>query len=270
MLFKNKKAIKEENERLEKERKAAQLKLEEERRVRKIQDFQNELDSITSFEIVRSASNLKRRTQSEMPSIKYSNIIRSTKIESLFPLVVLDTETTAISTRSGRIVELSAIKYEYCFKPISKFDTLINPQKTIPEEATAINNITYDMVKDSPTFPEVVDSFSRFCTGCNIVGHNLPFDLQHLFCSGFNLPERIKFIDTLDFAKKTLKKYGDQSYNHHSGEYEETEDWDVYDYKLETLCAFYGIERNNAHRSLSDCHATAKVLENLINDKTSQ
>ncbi len=230
--------------------------------------FAEELEEIPRVEIKVSETAVKRQAPSDMPEIKFTNITRATVLEKLFPLVVIDVETTGFSVRGGDIIEVAAIKYDVDFKPIARFNTLLKSRKPIPEDATRVNNITDDMVKDCPYFSKIVGSLSEFIAGCNIVGQNLSFDLKFLFVCGLPLPEKgVKYYDTLDLAKKTLVAYGSKKYDHHTGKYIENEEYDVFNYKLETLCEYYRIYRDDAHRALSDCHATAKVLENIIEDK---
>lgn len=236
---------------------------------RKKEELSLEISQIPRVPVVQSSERTKRANLIRMPEIKYSNITRSTNMDKLFPLVVVDTETTGIKPGGNDIIEVSAIKYGPDFTPVSCFTSLCKPRKPIPAEATEVNNITDEMVADAPPFALIASAFSEFIAGCNVVGHNLPFDLQFLYISGVELPPKAKYYDTLDLAKKVLTKYGAKKYNHKNGEYEEAEDWDVYDYKLETLCEYYGIYRSNAHRSLSDSYATGLLFQKLIDDKTS-
>lgn len=191
-------------------------------------------------------------------------------MEKLFPMVVLDTETTGIGAAKNEIVELSAIKLGPNFEIQSCFTTLINPCMAIPPRASKVHHITDEMVADAPTFPEIAQCFADYIAGCNIVGHNVKFDLEFLYAGGLELPEKSKYYDTLDLAKKTLIAEGKKQYDHYMGEYVEAEGYDVENYKLTTLCDYYGIYRNDAHRSLSDCLATTKVMERLIEDKLSK
>ena len=236
---------------------------------RKREEFSLELSKIPRVPVVQSSERTKRANMIRMPEIKYSNITRSTNMVKLFPLVVVDTETTGVKPGGNDIIEVSAIKYGPDFVPISCFTALCKPRKPIPAEATEVNHITDEMVADAPPFALIASSFSEYIAGCNMVGHNLPFDLRFLYISGVELPPKAKYYDTLDLAKKVLTKYGGKKYNHKTGEYEEVEDWDVYDYKLETLCEYYDVYRSDAHRSLSDSYATALLFKNLIDDKTS-
>ena len=236
---------------------------------KKKNEFAAAISAIPRSEIVLSDAPAVRVSLENMPDFKSRNITRATRLETLFPLVVLDVETTGIKLRGSEIIEVSAIKYEDGFHPVSCFTTLTKPKKPIPPEASAINNITDDMVANCPPFSAVADSFSAFIEGCNIAGHNLiDFDLRFLFVQGVRLSEKVKYFDTLDLAKLTLTAEGKKKFDHHSGEYVEADEWDVEDYKLETLCDYYGIFRDDAHRSLSDCYATGLVFQRLIEDKT--
>ena len=68
--------------------------------------------------------------------------------------VVFDVETTGLSAQDGdRIVEIAAMKVKDG-KVIDKFYSLVNPNRSIPSEATRVNNITDDMVVKEPLAAE--------------------------------------------------------------------------------------------------------------------
>lgn len=216
--------------------------------------FENELDSIPKYDIKLSDAQLKKNNVTDMDEITISKPRNGMKLSSLGDFVVIDTETTGLKVTS-EIIELSAIKYSN-FKPVSAFTTLLRPKKEIPPAATAVNNITNEMVADAPTINQILPSFIEFVGKSNLLGQNLKFDLRFLYKNGFVFQsQKRKYYDTLEIAKSKLKRYRDE--NH---------DYDVYDYKLETLCDFYGIKIKDAHRSLSDCYATAKLFINLLDE----
>jgi DNA polymerase III epsilon subunit-like protein len=125
------------------------------------------------------------------------------------------------------------------------------------------------MVVDCPMFSQIAQAFECYISGCNVVGHNLPFDLRFIYVCGCELSDKVRYYDTLKLAKLILKKSGSQQYDYHTGEYYRLDENDsnVEDYKLDTLCDYYSIRRSCSHRSLSDCLATVKLFENLIDDK---
>lgn len=235
----------------------------------KYEEFNSALSAIPRAEVCVSEIKATRNAPSDMPEIKYSNITKRTNIDGLFLLIVLDTETTGLTPRGNDIIEVSAIRFDPGFVSVSCFTTLCKARKPVPSEASAVNNITDSMIEDKPFFSEIAASFTEYISGCNIAGHNLPFDLKFLYCCGVDLPEGVKYFDTLKLAQHTLKCSRSKEWDGDAGRSVAVEEYDVEDYKLETLCDYYGIFRNNAHRSLSDCLATAKVFERLIQDKQS-
>ena len=94
---------------------------------------------------------------------------------------IVDLETTGIFVSSARIIEISALKIRNN-EIVDEFSTLINPGCPIPADATAINNITNEMVKDSPSIDEVLDSFIAFIGNDVIVGYNnAGFDMNLIY-----------------------------------------------------------------------------------------
>lgn len=242
------------------EKKNQEIKKREED-ARRQKQYRELIESAPLKVFVQKGNVIKRNTLATMPDIKFSNITRSTNLDKLFPMVSIDTETTGLR-RSERIIEISALKIMPGFVLAERFSTLINPGRMIPEEVSNINGITNDMVADAPSFGEIAFSLQSFISGCTVIGHNLAFDLEFLHCSGLILSEKAKYIDTLDIAKKTLKSSSNVS---RSDDYFS---YDVSDYKLDTLCYYYGIYRPEKHRAEADALATAALLEKLINDKT--
>lgn len=188
--------------------------------------------------------------------ILYSNITKKTPRDKLGDFVAIDTETTGLTVRAS-IVEIAAIRFRG-FQPVEKFTTLCSPKGKISEEASKINGITEDMVAGKPQFSYVAASLQEFIGKDNLVGHNLPFDMKFISKYGVDttLAKR-KYYDTLDIAKHTLKKWreGSEAY------------YDVFDYKLDTLCDYYHIPFFGAHRALADCYATGQLLERLAKDR---
>lgn len=240
----------------------------ENRASEKASAFQKTLESIPQVDIEVSETDEAPKASASMPDIHFYNVTRRTNLDKLFPLVVIDTETTGLKPRSSEIIEVSAIRYEAGFKPVSCFSTLLRSRNPIPPQASTVNNITDDMVKDKPYFSQIADAFSEYISGCTIVGHNLGFDLKFLNHAGAQLPDKVKYIDTLDLAKHTLTSRRSKRWDSDFEDSSDDFDYDVEDYKLGTLCFYYGIVPHNAHRSLSDCLATGMVLECLIEDKT--
>lgn len=101
-------------------------------------------------------------------------------IELKRPLVVFDIESTGVSPRKDRIVELAAVKVlpdgseeRRCW--------LLNPTVPIPPETTAIHGIADEDVKNCPTFAERAKEIFAFFDGCDLSGFNADrFDIPCL------------------------------------------------------------------------------------------
>ena len=119
----------------------------------------------------------------------------------------------------------------------------------MPEAATKINGITDDMLVGMPSFAEVAASFQDFIGDSNLLGHNIEFDIRFLCKHGVDFfagGKDRRCYDTLDLAQSVIKKS------------------EIYDYKLGSLCSYYGIVRDGSHRALSDAYATGLILRKLV------
>lgn len=249
---------------LQEEKESREIEIQQQLENRKIfiserqELFANALSQIEPVPAIVSNRAAEKRNLSEMPETKFYKITRKTNVDSLFPLVFIDVETTGLNCRKNEIIEVSAIKYEADFTPDFCFTTLCKPKSDLPSEIVEITHITDEMLANAPSFAQIVDSLSEFVQGCNICGYNLEFDLKFLFVNGLDLPQKKKYIDVMDLVKSKLKRAPYNYYDNPNCTY------DVVDYKLETVAERCNIYRNDAHRSLSDCFATANVLEALI------
>lgn len=96
------------------------------------------------------------------------------------PLVVFDIESTGISPRRDRIIELAAVKVNTDGAEETRC-WLLNPTVHIPEETTAIHGIADADVKDCPTFAERAQEILAFFEGCDLSGFNADrFDIPCL------------------------------------------------------------------------------------------
>ena len=93
------------------------------------------------------------------------------QINLVNPLVFFDLETTGINISKDRIVEISFLKVYPNGKEESK-TRRINPEISIPPEATAIHGITDEDVKNCPTFKQIAKSLAAHLEGCDLAGFN--------------------------------------------------------------------------------------------------
>jgi len=104
-------------------------------------------------------------------------------------ILVWDTETTGLTLHPQAPLDMQPHVIEFAGallspktgKVVEKFDFLINPGIPIPEEASKINKITDETVKDKPSFaatwPKIAAVFDETKAA---IAHNAPFDYSVL------------------------------------------------------------------------------------------
>lgn len=163
--------------------------------------------------------------------------------------VVVDTETTGGSMWFGdRITEVAAVVVRNG-EIAEVFETLINPERSIPPFITALTNITWDMVRDKPTFDVVAPDLMRVLEGHVFVAHNANFDWKFLAneisrATGHQL--RGRKLCTVKIARKVLPQLSRRGLDH--------------------IARYYGVTIHNRHRAGGDAIATAKCLIRMIRD----
>ncbi len=87
------------------------------------------------------------------------------------PLVVFDLETTGIDVEKDRIVQIGLIRVEPDGER-TDWESLVNPERPIPPESTAIHGISDDDVRDAPTFSQLCGEIERRLEGADLAGYN--------------------------------------------------------------------------------------------------
>jgi DNA polymerase-3 subunit epsilon len=87
------------------------------------------------------------------------------------PLTFFDLETTGVDPDNDRIVQLALIRVEPDGARTT-WETLVNPQRPIPPQATAVHGITDADVKDQPTFAGVMKRVEAMLAGSDLAGYN--------------------------------------------------------------------------------------------------
>lgn len=232
--------------------------------------FEQLMRSIPAVHIHLSDNTYSKLSISELDeSVKYSKITARTNYSRIGNFVVVDVETTGLSSIKNEIIEVSAIKFED-WTPVAKFQSLVKPKKEITAEITQITGITNEMVEGCPMFSSLIPALSEFVGKSSLVGYNLPFDLKFLYRSGYDFTtEKRKYYDVLEIAKSILKKprmKWDKELKSYEINYDHN--FDVEDYKLTTVCQYYDIRDNSsAHRATSDALATGMVFMKLAQEK---
>ena len=161
--------------------------------------------------------------------------------------VVVDIETTGGRATHHRITEIGAVKVR-SGKVIDTWQTLLNPERSIPSQITRITGISQDMVSGAPKFADLADDFRSFIGEAIFVAHNANFDYGFIR-QEFNRLDQVFRRPTL-CTVSAMRKYfpGHRSYS------------------LGRLCTDLQISLEDHHRALCDARATAELLL-LINQE---
>ena len=164
--------------------------------------------------------------------------------------VVLDTETTGLDPGSGhRIVEIGCVELINHMATGKHFHKSLNPERDVPEQASAIHGLTEEFLSAQPVFADIAEEFEAFIGDSTLVIHNAEFDL------GFINAEREKInqppiapnraIDTVSLARRKFP--GAQA-------------------NLDALCRRFKIDNSDRsqHGALKDARLLAEVYLELI------
>ena len=123
--------------------------------------------------------------------------------------IFLDTETTGLSFKDGhKIVEIACIETKDLVATGKVFHKLINPKRTVPDDALKIHGLSQEFLSDKDTFDKVADDLVNFIKDKKIIIHNASFDISYLD-GELELTKREKINwRTEDICRTLRKAYG--------------------------------------------------------------
>ena len=167
--------------------------------------------------------------------------------------VFLDTETTGLSFKDGhKIVEIACVETRDLIPTGNIFHRLINPKRSVPDEAFNVHGFSEKFLSDKDSFDQVADEFLNFIKGKNIIIHNAPFDLS--FLNGElklikkDEIDKTLVIDSLEIARNKFPGTSNS---------------------LDSLCKKFNIDlsKRTKHNALLDCELLREVYINLLDVK---
>lgn len=164
-------------------------------------------------------------------------------------VLALDLETTGISTSNDRIVQIALIGSSVDGVEIS-YETLVNPRRSIPIQASNVHGIYDGDVRGLGDFSTFADEIFTQIEGAVIIGHNVrQFDLPLLnneFRRLGKLPPAPKVVlDTLEVVRRVKLPRP---------------------HNLGALCKKHGISLENAHTAAADAAASLLLFWRLSVD----
>lgn len=164
--------------------------------------------------------------------------------------VILDTETTGLD--DAEICQIAVV----ASSGATLLDTYVKPCRPIPASATAIHNITDEMVTDAPSWPHISERLVPMLEGRHVIAYNAVFDrkMMHKSAEIAGLPK----IDWKAFSRwwcamlAFSEVYGMAS-SHQRGRYRYQ--------SLKTAARHYSVPVQREHTALDDCRTTLAVVK---------
>lgn len=159
----------------------------------------------------------------------------------MYPAVSIDFETSGKGGNSACAIGMARVEDG---QVVDSFYRLIRPPSS-RVLFTYVHGLTWNMLKDQPTFPELWEEMHAFMDGARwLLAHNAPFDRRVLVASceahGLDAPNT-PFLCTLKGARRTLP---------------------IPSKGLDAVCAHYGIALTH-HHAESDARAAAEIYLRL-------
>ena len=168
------------------------------------------------------------------------------KLNLTKPLVIFDLETTGLDLVNDRIIQISFIKV-YPDGKEERGDYLVNPEKPIPSEISALTGISYADVANAKTFKQLSSELEAKFKGCDFAGFNsnhfdIPLLAEEFLRSGIDFDfAKCRLIDVQTIFHKMERRNLAAAYKFYCGR------------KMEEDFA--------AHRADQDTEATYRVLQ---------
>ncbi len=163
--------------------------------------------------------------------------------------IVLDTETTGLDPAAGhRVVELACLELVNRVPSGERFQTYLDPERDMPEEAFKVHGLSQEFLAGHPRFAAVAEDFLAFIADAPLVIHNAEFDLRFLNAelerAGLARLGSGRAVDTVALARRRFP--GAQV-------------------NLDALCRRFEIDNSarSLHGALLDCELLAEVYLEL-------
>ena len=161
-------------------------------------------------------------------------------------IAFIDLETTGANPASDRITEIGIVEVDG--ESVSRWSTLVNPERSIPEFIQRMTGISNDMVSDAPCFDAVAGELKSRLKGRLFVAHNARFDygfVRHEFRRmGLNFSADV--LCTVRLSRALFPEHPRHN--------------------LDSLIARHNLFANDRHRAMADAELIWQFWQTLRRD----
>ena len=199
-----------------------------------------------------------RLREKNLPSLARQNLSALDHLNLNQPLkslrcVAFDLETTGLSSARDQVVSVAAFRIaEGRIRLGDVFNSLVNPNRSIPVAAIKIHGILPSMVSDSPGAADVFDKFLGYLGTDILVGYHVGFDLRFLnkfMRHRYGFPLQNLVLDIRLMCRKIvfpfqLRYKGDPD--------------------LDTVAGLFGVDTFERHSAIGDALSTAMIFQRIV------
>ena len=159
--------------------------------------------------------------------------------------VAFDLETTGLSPRHDRIIEIGAVIMKDGVE-VDRFQTFVDPERRLSKEVSELTGITDDMLRGAPKIEETMPKLLSFIGDRPLVAHNARFDACFVTraCEQLGLKFQLTAIDTLILAQNLLPHLNK--------------------FKLDIVAKEFELGDFNHHRAADDAVICGQILAKLF------
>ena len=156
-------------------------------------------------------------------------------------MIVFDLETTGLSNRNCKIIEIGAVKIKNG-EILDTLDFFVDPEEPISEEITKLTSITNEMVAGQIKEKEAIGKFLAFAGDSLLIAHNANFDVGFIrnAADRHGIPFDNTYLDTVG-----LSRYVNPELKKH---------------KLDVIAEHYNLHEFHHHRASDDAEMLAEIF----------
>ena len=158
--------------------------------------------------------------------------------------VTFDFETTGLSPKNDRIIEIGLVRTSPSGRVVGEFSTLVNPRRDVGP--THIHGISAGEVLLAPGFEEIAGAIADLMNDGVLVAHNAAFDRRFLIAELERTGRKYGSIDVVCTLQLVRMSYRGGPR------------------RLIDCCSELGLATGEAHQAIEDARMASKLLHHLL------